>query len=691
MLYYTRDPWNCTFVSENDPTAVYEGENYMRVGDANGTYTRANYMYVGWISDAVANTLQAVGIPSGARIDNVYFGFYLRSKGFSGETGLDVNVRAIQSTFNGSTLNWNNMDSRAPVGSLITSFRVASSETAGDKIYCSGDAALIAHIQNLLDTNTPLYGFRFSHTDISPAGDTAYLNYNTPWSDVWEDNPTLYIEYTPDTSPWASNISSGSVNHDSAVLTGQITYDGGTAVTGSGFRYCVFGTGNWVYKSHSTPGVETFAETITGLEPGTMYQWQAYAVNGAGTTFVYPTPTFTTKSIHAVAGQGGAGKTNTLTGATYLGVGGGGGAEVGAAVIVGQPTSNGGYGNPSGNGGNAVANTGSGGGGAGAGFTGGLGGSGLTVIRYKTEDAISAEYVTDAKAFNPSIAFQRGKLYTPYYVAGSKVTVNVATIGSGTSPVITCSDDITGLVNGMGVTIVNSGSAAINGNWIVANVNVGAKTFTITPGTTVTGNTPTGCKATFNAYVGIQNTSDLLAPIGWLKTSRSAMEMMTIKKKFKYISVIHEPFESNESIACSYTLDGTEYTAVADVQSPTELLFPMHKDGYGVDVTLSLASDGSRSLTPKVTAIHVVWSFVKNKVHQYSLLCVKGANGGKWNKNPKKAIQFLFENAGDLLTFEERFAGTYEGTIDGIDFNQGQASLSDDASGLVRLTVVEET
>lgn len=692
-----RDAWNCSFVNEADPTAMNEGLDYIRVGDANGKYTRSNYIYIGWISGGSAVKLSSV-IPLGARIDNVYFTFYLRSKGFSGKTYLDVNIRPVTQTFNAGLMNWNNRDTRAPVGDLITSFREYSTATAGLKTYCSGDAALKAYFQNLIDTDAYFYGLRFSHTDISPAGDTAYINYKSAWAKVYEDTPTLVIEYTPDTVPSVTCSAATNVDHDGATMNGEVVSDGGSPITDTYFQLSTQSDfSNWWEPDNSDNYFTVQVSDSVGvksanvaLPEGKSFYYRLVCTNALGAGTSLPVRMLTTKSINATAGMGGDGKTHELTGTTRLGDGGDGGGKPGA-LLGHLSQSTGGAGSTSGNGSAAQANTGSGGGGAGPSGTGGTGGSGLAVVRYKTEDAVSAQYVTDAKAFNPSIAFQRGKLFVPYYAAGSKVTVDVTTIGSGTSPVITCEDSIDGLVNGMGVTITNSGSAAIDGNWIVANVNTGAKTFTITPGTTVVGNSPTGCKAVFNAYVGIQDTSDLLAPIGWLKTSRSAMEMLTIKKKFKYISVIHEPFESDEYVGCGWTLDGTEATGVPDIQSPTETIFPIHDEGYSIDVTLSLIADRQLSISPKVTAVHVVWSFVKNKVHQYSLLCVRGANGGRWNKNPKKAIQFLFANAGDVLTFEERFAGTYQGTIDAVDFNQGQASLSDDASGPVRLTVVEET
>lgn len=670
-----------TFVNEANPTSNFAYLSYLRIGDANNTTNNTNYIY------AYAPFWRYHGgelhdlIPAGARIDSVVLRLYHTSKDWVGETSAASNIRLATQAPSGdeTNLTWDNKDTRFPVdqNNIIDSFTRYSSDANGYHDYTLD--GLKAHLQTVLDTNADFHGFRISSSDISPASDKNASNYATAFYGDGTNYPRLIITYTPDTMPTVTCSAATNVDHDGATMNGEVVSDGGSTILDTYFELSTHNTfDNWYEPSEyftvdvsDTVGVKS---ANVALPAGTSFYYRLVCRNAVGTATSTPLRLLTTKTIVSAHGVGGAGKSNSITGAavTY-GKGGDGAVKTDDVGVAG------------------TANTGAGGSGGGASKAGGAGGSGLTVIRYKTEDAISAQYVTDAKAFNPSIAFQRGKLFTPYYASGSKVTVNVSTIGSGTSPVITCADAITGLVDGMGVTIVNSGSAAINGNWIVSNVNQGAKTFTITPGTTVVGNSPTGCLATFNAYVGIQDTADTLAPIGWLKTSRSAMEMLTIKKKFKYISVIHEPFEADEYVGCGWTLDGTEAIGVPDIQSPTETIFPIHGEGYSIDVTLSLVADSQLSISPKVTAVHVVWSFVKNKVHQYSLLCVKGANGGRWNKNPKKAIQFLFANAGDVLTFEERFAGTYQGTIDAVDFNQGQQSLSDDASGLVRLTVVEET
>jgi hypothetical protein len=86
---------------------------------------------------------------------------------------------------------------------------------------------------------------------------------------------------------------------------------------------------------------------------------------------------------NATAGNGGSGKTNTMSGVATGYAGGGGGANYLTGGTNGTVNCGGGLGSSSGTGGNATANTGGGGGGAYAtGHIGGNGGSGIVIIRH---------------------------------------------------------------------------------------------------------------------------------------------------------------------------------------------------------------------------------------------------------------------------------------------------------------------
>jgi uncharacterized protein (TIGR02145 family) len=97
----------------------------------------------------------------------------------------------------------------------------------------------------------------------------------------------------------------------SAVSGGNITSDGGAAVTARGVCWST-SSGPVVTGSHTTDGSGsgTFTSTITGLTPGTLYYVRAYATNSAGTSYGNER-TFTTSPVTAPSLT-----TNAVTGVT---------------------------------------------------------------------------------------------------------------------------------------------------------------------------------------------------------------------------------------------------------------------------------------------------------------------------------------------------------------------------------------
>jgi hypothetical protein len=89
----------------------------------------------------------------------------------------------------------------------------------------------------------------------------------------------------------ASAITINSNTGTSAVLTSQITSDGGATAIG-GF---VYGIGSYTYTATSNSSSSgTFSTTLTGLTPGTVYQANAFATNTAGTVYGNTPLSFTT-------------------------------------------------------------------------------------------------------------------------------------------------------------------------------------------------------------------------------------------------------------------------------------------------------------------------------------------------------------------------------------------------------------
>lgn len=96
------------------------------------------------------------------------------------------------------------------------------------------------------------------------------------------------------------------VNATSAVVEGEITGDGGAAVTARGVCWDVTPNPTTVHnKTSDGSGVGHFTSSIDGLEPGTTYYVRAYAVNTAGTAYssqqtINTGSTYATVSTNAV-------------------------------------------------------------------------------------------------------------------------------------------------------------------------------------------------------------------------------------------------------------------------------------------------------------------------------------------------------------------------------------------------------
>ena len=96
-------------------------------------------------------------------------------------------------------------------------------------------------------------------------------------------------------APTVGNPTYASVTVNSATLGGKVTANGGAALTSGGVRYRESGTTAWTtVAAGSVPTVGTaFTVSVTGLQPGKTYEFQAYAGNGTQTGYT-ASGTFTT-------------------------------------------------------------------------------------------------------------------------------------------------------------------------------------------------------------------------------------------------------------------------------------------------------------------------------------------------------------------------------------------------------------
>lgn len=104
-------------------------------------------------------------------------------------------------------------------------------------------------------------------------------------------------------APTVTSSTATSVSATGATLGGNVTSDGGAAITERGVVYSatatnsdplIGGTGVTNVTTTGTTGVFTVA--VTGLTQGTAYSYKAYATNNQGTSYTTPVSTFTTTS-----------------------------------------------------------------------------------------------------------------------------------------------------------------------------------------------------------------------------------------------------------------------------------------------------------------------------------------------------------------------------------------------------------
>jgi|GEM_PF-2000427 len=385
----------------------------------------------------------------------------------------------------------------------------------------------------------------------------------------------------------------------------------------------------------------------------------------------------------------------------WYGAGGGGGIYgAGWGGTGGFNAGNGGT--SSGGGGNGIANTGAGGGGAGLGQTGGSGGSGIVVIRYRTADAARTTSPMSMLT-RPSVAYEKGNLYAPYADSGYVRTLTITgnTLANPTI-VTTSAPHWIQFATTQVVYISGSNSTPLIDGFYVAT-QISATTFSIPVSVSTAGTAGT---VVFDHEVGYVATDVGYKTRGWLRQSPTTFHTGSMMKDLRYVSVSHDPLPDGSYLLSRWKIDGVSTTTpttgtvvevegigwfVTGVPNGTkETRFAVDGEGYSIDTTLLMASDTTGLLTPIVKGVNVIWNFVKNKKHTYSLDCRSGANAGRWNEDPLAALKFLYATANERASFEDRFAGVYQGAIESVEFTPAPISPSEGPSGIAKIVVREE-
>jgi LPXTG-site transpeptidase (sortase) family protein len=106
-----------------------------------------------------------------------------------------------------------------------------------------------------------------------------------------DENPyTFSIQGQAISAPVLTTSAAGTITGTGATMGGNVTADGGAAVTGRGVVYSTTNTapiigGANVTQDTNGSGTGVFSEAINGLAAATHYYFQAYAVNSEGTTY----------------------------------------------------------------------------------------------------------------------------------------------------------------------------------------------------------------------------------------------------------------------------------------------------------------------------------------------------------------------------------------------------------------------
>lgn len=174
---------------------------------------------------------------------------------------------------------------------------------------------------------------------------------------------------------------------------------------------------------------------------------------------------------------------------------------------------------------------------------------------------------------------------------------------------------------------------------------------------------------------------------GWLRQSLSFCRSASLEKRFHTAIIDHDPLVAGESLACDFYIDGVLVSGLSPVTSGTMTTFVIAHSGRTIAPVISLVGPGTTS--PRIHSLTVTFDFERYRVHTYVLDCRSGANAGRWSVNPETAIQHLFEMADVEGTFESRFAGTYEGVLQGVEFLEANRSTRGGIEGIVSVEVRE--
>ena len=242
-----------------------------------------------------------------------------------------------------------------------------------------------------------------------------------------------------------------SITSSSATSGGEISSDGGAAITARGI---VWGTSTaptiaLVTKTTDGTGTGTYTSTITGLTPGVTYYVRAYATNSVGTKYGTEISFNTSQAVPTLA----ATTTASSIGATTAISGGNitfnGGATVTVSGVVWSTTST-----PT-----------------------------IALTTKTTNGAASGTYTSSLTGLTPGTLYYVRSYATNSVGTNYGAQINFTTLNTATISATASATSITSTSAISGATITADGGAAVTARGIVYGTSAGSSTYSVTSGT----------------------------------------------------------------------------------------------------------------------------------------------------------------------------------------------------------------
>ena len=139
---------------------------------------------------------------------------------------------------------------------------------------------------------------------LSPGTEYSFAAFATNSFGTSYTNPVSSFN-TPVVAPTVTSATAASITSATAVLGGAVSSTGGATLTKRGILYAVTSTnqtptlgGAGVTEADDPAATAgSFTEAISGLTPGTVYSFVAFATNSIGTTYTYPVSSFTSLPV----------------------------------------------------------------------------------------------------------------------------------------------------------------------------------------------------------------------------------------------------------------------------------------------------------------------------------------------------------------------------------------------------------